>query len=47
MRHLTSAVSSGPANFQSIPANSAPIKGGVTVTVPAHGVVYLVTDKSN
>lgn len=45
--NLTSAVSGGPANFQSIPANSAPIKGGITVTVPAYGVVYLIADKSN
>ncbi|MDB5136626.1 MAG: hypothetical protein JWP37_3229 [Mucilaginibacter sp.] len=45
--NVTSAVSGGPDNFISIPANSAAIQGGITVDVPAYGVVYLVADKSN
>jgi hypothetical protein len=43
----TSAASGGPDNFTAIPANTAPINGGITVTVPGYGVVYLVADKSN
>ncbi|MGZ3835874.1 MAG: alpha-L-arabinofuranosidase [Mucilaginibacter sp.] len=45
--HITSAASGGPDNFTAIPPNSAAIKGGITITVPAYGVVYLVADKSN
>jgi hypothetical protein len=45
--NVTSAASGGPANFAAIPANSSPIKGGITFTVPAYGVVYLVADKGN
>ena len=40
-------VSGGPSNFATIAASSANISGGITVTVPAYGVVYLVADKSN
>ncbi|WP_426671047.1 alpha-L-arabinofuranosidase [Mucilaginibacter sp. McL0603] len=45
--NVPSATSGGPADFTNIPPNSAAIKGGITVTVPAYGVVYLVADKSN
>ena len=45
--NITSAASGGPDNFLNIPANSAAITGGITVTVPAYGVVYLVADKAN
>jgi hypothetical protein len=45
--YVTSATSGGPDNFAAIPANSSPIKGGITVTIPAYGVVYLVADKGN
>jgi hypothetical protein len=38
-------VSGGPTDFLNIPANSSGIKGGITVTIPAYGVVYLVADK--
>jgi len=44
---INSAASGGPANFQAIPANTAAIKDGIIVTVPAYGVVYLVADKGN
>ena len=45
--NITSSASGGPDNFLNIPANSAAITGGITVTVPAYGVVYLVADKAN
>ncbi|HTE00372.1 MAG TPA: hypothetical protein VK668_13860 [Mucilaginibacter sp.] len=45
--NVTSAASGGPPDFTSIKANSASISGGITVTVPAYGVVYLVADKTN
>jgi hypothetical protein len=45
--NVTSAASGGPSNFTAIPANASPINGGITVTVPAYGVVYLVADKTN
>jgi hypothetical protein len=45
--NVTSAASGGPDNFLTIPANSANIAGGITVTIPAYGVVYLVADKGN
>ena len=45
--HVTTAASGGPDNFASILPNASPIKNGITVTVPAYGVVYLVADKSN
>jgi len=35
----------GPSNFDSIAAIAAPVKGGITVIVPAYGAVYLVADK--
>ncbi|WP_143014121.1 alpha-L-arabinofuranosidase [Mucilaginibacter pineti] len=35
----------GPATYTSIPANSSAIKGGIVVTVPARGVVFLVANK--
>jgi hypothetical protein len=36
--------SGGPAGFKSIAAKSAAIQGGIVVTVPANGAVYLVAD---
>jgi hypothetical protein len=45
--NVTSAASGGPDNFAIIPANTSPVKGGITITVPAYGVVYLVVDKAN
>jgi len=35
----------GPANYASLPANSTSTTGGIKVTVPARGVVFLVVDK--
>lgn len=35
----------GPVTYATIPANSAVIKGGIVVNVPARGVVFLVADK--
>ncbi len=35
----------GPSNYATIPANTASITGGITVTVPANGAVFLVADK--
>ena len=35
----------GPANYASLPANSTSTSGGIKVTVPARGVVFLVVDK--
>ncbi|MDF2432129.1 MAG: hypothetical protein JWP44_1760, partial [Mucilaginibacter sp.] len=40
-----SGVSGGPANYASIAANSASTTGGITLTVPAYGAVFLVADK--
>jgi len=37
-----SGVTGGPTNYAAIPAIMAPVSGGITVTVPAYGVVYLV-----
>lgn len=37
--------SGGPANYAGIAINSASISGGITVTVPAYGAVFLVADK--
>jgi len=37
--------SGGPLNFLTIPASSSGITGGISVTVPALGAVYLVADK--
>ena len=34
--------SGGPATFASVPASSASVAGGITVTVPQYGAVYLV-----
>lgn len=36
--------SGGPAGFKTIKARSASISGGIAVTVPANGAVYLVAD---
>lgn len=38
-------VSGGPANYATIAANTAGISGGITLTVPAYGAVFLVADK--
>jgi len=38
-------ISGGPTNYKTIPANTASITGGITVTVPANGAVFLVADK--
>jgi hypothetical protein len=35
----------GPASYATIPAISQTVSGGITLTVPAYGVVYLVADK--
>ncbi|WP_295721192.1 alpha-L-arabinofuranosidase [Mucilaginibacter sp.] len=37
--------SGGPANYLTVPAGLAPIDGGINVTVPAYGAVFLVADK--
>ncbi|MDB5138847.1 MAG: hypothetical protein JWR12_763 [Mucilaginibacter sp.] len=37
--------SGGPANYGSIAANAAGITGGITLTVPAYGAIFLVSDK--
>lgn len=37
--------SGGPDNYATIAASSANIAGGITVTVPKYGAVFLVTDK--
>jgi len=36
--------SGGPATYTTIAANTANVQGGILVTVPANGAVYLVTD---
>jgi hypothetical protein len=41
-----SGASGGPSNFASIAPVSAAQKGGIILTVPAYGVVYLVADGS-
>ena len=41
-----SGASGGPSNFATIAPVAAAQKGGITVTVPAYGVVYLVADGS-
>jgi len=41
-----SGASGGPANFSTIAPVSAAQKGGIILTVPAYGVVYLVADGS-
>ncbi|HZX59904.1 MAG TPA: alpha-L-arabinofuranosidase [Mucilaginibacter sp.] len=41
-----SGISGGPSNFQTIAPFSAAQKGGITVIVPAYGVVYLVAEGS-
>jgi hypothetical protein len=38
--------SGGPTSFATIPANSAAISGGILVTVPQNGAVYLVAAKN-
>ena len=38
-------ISGGPDTFAGIAANSANVLGGIKVSVPAYGVVYLVADK--
>ncbi len=40
-----SGITGGPANYASVAAVAAPVAGGITVTVPAYGAVYLVADK--
>jgi hypothetical protein len=37
--------SGGPANFESVPAISASVAGGIIINVPAYGAVFLVADK--
>jgi len=36
--------SGGPSNYSSIPASTANTSGGIIVSVPAYGTVFLVTD---
>jgi hypothetical protein len=38
-------VAGGPDNYATIPAWSAPAAGGIAVTVPAHGAVFLTIEK--
>lgn len=38
-------VSGGPVNYDTLPANMSSAQGGITVDVPPHGVVFLVSDK--
>jgi len=40
-----SAAYGGPSNYATLAANSTSTTGGITVTVPARGVVFLVVDK--
>jgi len=35
----------GPANYATIPASTASISGGITVSIPAYSAVFLVADK--
>ena len=37
----------GPLNYTTLPANSTSTSGGIKVTVPARGVVFLVVDKKS
>ncbi|HEX3934159.1 MAG TPA: alpha-L-arabinofuranosidase, partial [Puia sp.] len=39
-------VAGGPADYASIKANAAPTSGGIRVTVPARGAVFLVIGKT-
>jgi hypothetical protein len=39
-----SGVTGGPTSFASVPALKAAVSGGITLVVPAYGVVYLVAD---
>ncbi len=38
-------ITGGPANYASVAAVTQSVSGGITVVVPAYGVVYLVADK--
>jgi len=38
-------ISGGPANYASVPAITQSVSGGIIVTVPAYGAVFLVVDK--
>jgi len=40
-----SGVTGGPTSYASVPAISQNVTGGIIVTVPAYGAVYLVADK--
>ena len=35
----------GPTNYNSVPAIANNVSGGITITVPAYGAVFLVSDK--
>jgi hypothetical protein len=37
--------SGGPANYATIAASTAAVKGGINVAIPAHGAVFLIVDK--
>jgi hypothetical protein len=39
------AIAGGPDDYATIPAWSAPAAGGISVTVPAYGAVFLVVEK--
>jgi hypothetical protein len=41
----SNGVSGGPSDFAGISAYTAPVSGGITVTVPAYGAVFLVADR--
>jgi hypothetical protein len=38
-------ITGGPANYASVAAVTQGVSGGITVVIPAYGVVYLVADK--
>jgi len=38
-------ISGGPSNFDSVAAIAANVSGGIIVTVPAYGAIFLVADK--
>ena len=40
----SNGISGGPGNFASLPAYTGSVSGGITLTVPAYGAVFLVVD---
>jgi len=41
----SNGISGGPSNYAAIPAKSAAVSGGITVSIPANSAVFLVADK--